>query len=124
MQGGSVPKRILIVDDHAFPQHMVQGAFEASPGWERMEAANAREAVEKAQVLKPDLVVLDLWMPIVNGLGAARVLRRLLPTVPIILLTPCDYEFPEEEAFSAGVTALISKGADLVNQVQDLLRVA
>ena len=119
-----MPRRILIVDDHAVPRHMLQRAFEASSCWEVMEAANGREAVEKAQVLKPDLVVLDLRMPIVNGLGAARVLRRMLPTVPIILLTPCDYEFPEEEAFSAGVTAVISKEADVVNQVQDLLRAA
>jgi CheY-like chemotaxis protein len=48
----------------------------------------------------------------------------MLPTVPIILLTPCDDKFPEQEAFSAGVTAVISKGADLVNHLQDLLRAA
>jgi CheY-like chemotaxis protein len=103
---------------------MLRTAFEASSGWEIMEAENGREAVEKARVLKPDLVVLDLWMPIVNGLEAARVLRPMLPTVPIILLTPCDDKFPEQEAFSAGVTAVISKGADLVNHLQDLLRAA
>ena len=117
-------KRILIVDDDAVPRHVLRRAFEASSGWEVMEAASGREAVEKARAFKPDLVVLDLWMPIVNGLEAARVLRRMLPTVPIILLTPCDNKFPEHEAFSAGVTAVISKEADVVNQVQDLLRAA
>lgn len=49
------------------------------------EAENGREAIEKAQELRPDLIVLDLSMPVMNGLDAARVLKRIMPTVPLIM---------------------------------------
>jgi YesN/AraC family two-component response regulator len=49
------------------------------------EAENGREAIEKAQQSHPDLIVLDLSMPVMNGLDAARVLKRLMPTLPLIM---------------------------------------
>jgi two-component system, NarL family, response regulator NreC len=118
-------KCILIVDDHAAMRHLLRTAFEGTPGWEVCgEAENGREAIEKTRELKPDLIVLDLSMPIMNGLEAAPALRRMLPTVPIILFTLYGNKFLEQEAFSAGVTAVVSKGdyfKTLVNQAQDLL---
>jgi CheY-like chemotaxis protein len=83
------------------------------------EAENGRDAIEKAKELKPDLIVLDLAMPIMNGLEAAPVLRRMLPTAPIIVFTLYGNKYLEQAALSAGVTAVVSKLANvetLVNQ--------
>jgi len=59
--------------------------------------------------LNPGLIVMDLSMPVMNGLEAARCLRQLLPTVPIILLSDYGGLFPEQEARSAGIAAIVSK---------------
>jgi DNA-binding NarL/FixJ family response regulator len=120
-----VPKRLLIVDDSPIIRKMVREAFELQEGWEVCgEAADGREGVEKAQQLKADLIVLDLSMPVMNGLEAARELSRLLPSVPVLLYT--NYETPQlkQEALSAGVRAVVSKSESvgaLVSSIQDLL---
>jgi CheY-like chemotaxis protein len=125
--GAPVRKSILIVDDSSTIRHLLRTAFENISGWEVGEAVNGREAIDKARELNPDLIVLDLSMPVMNGLQAAPVLRRMLPTVPIILFTLYGSKFLEREALSAGVTAVVSKDAavkTLVNQARDLLRAA
>jgi len=120
-----VPKRLLIVDDSPIIRKMVREAFELQEGWEVCgEAADGREGVEKAQQLKADLIVLDLSMPVMNGLEAARELSRLLPSVPVLLYT--NYETPQlkQEALAAGVRAVVSKSESvgaLVSSIQDLL---
>lgn len=63
---------------------MIHETLEQQDGWEVCgEAADGREAIEKAQQLKPDLIVLDLSMPVMNGLEAARVLKGLFPSLPL-----------------------------------------
>jgi DNA-binding NarL/FixJ family response regulator len=123
-----MPKCILIVDDNASVRRLLRVAFEDGSGREVCgEAENGREAIEKARELKPDLIVLDLAMPIMNGLEAAPVLKRMLPSVPIILFTLYGDEYLEQVASSAGVTAIVSKDAalkTLLNQAADLLRAA
>jgi len=107
---------------------MLRTTFEDISGWEVCgEAENGREAIEKASELKPDLIVLDLAMPIMHGLEAAPVLRRMLPAVPIILFTLYANKFLEQEAFSAGVTVVVSKDVavgTLIKQEEGLLRAA
>jgi DNA-binding NarL/FixJ family response regulator len=107
---------------------MVRTEFEDISGWEvRGEAENGWEAIEKARELKPDLIVLDLAMPIMSGLEAAPVLRGMMPAVPIIMFTLHDNETVEREAFAVGVSAVVSKAAGmktLVDQAQDLLAAA
>jgi DNA-binding NarL/FixJ family response regulator len=119
-----MPKCILIVDDNASVRRLLRAAFEL-PGWEVCgEAVNGRDAIDKAQDLKPDLIVLDLAMPIMNGLEAAPALKCMLPTVPIILFTLYGSEELERAASSAGVAAVVSNNAALkmlVDQAQDLL---
>jgi CheY-like chemotaxis protein len=119
-----MPKCILLVDDNAVIRRMLRAAFE-QPGWEVCgEAVNGQDAIDKAQDLKPDLIVLDLSMPVMNGLEAAPVLKRMLPTVPIILFTLYGSDDLEQAASSAGVTAVVSKNAALkmlVDQARDLL---
>ena len=118
-------KRILIVDDNVSIRHLLRTTFEDISGWKVCgEAVNGREAIEKARELKPDLIVLDLVMAIMNGLEAAPVLRRMLPAVPIILFTLHANNFLEREALSAGVTAVVSKDTTLttlVNRAEALL---
>ena len=120
-----MPKRLLIVDDSPIIRKMLRETFELQEGWEVCgEAVDGREGVEKAQQLKADLIVLDLSMPVMNGLEAARELSRLLPSVPVLLYT--NYETPQlkQEALSAGVRAVVSKSESvgaLVSSIQDLL---
>jgi CheY-like chemotaxis protein len=122
-----MPKCILLVDDNAVIRRMLRAAFE-QPGWEVCgEAVNGQDAIDKAQDLKPDLIVLDLSMPVMNGLEAAPVLRHMMPTVPIILFTLYHSAVLEQRASSAGVTTVISKADSvntLVHQADDLLRAA
>jgi CheY-like chemotaxis protein len=119
-----MPQCILIVDDNASIRHILRAEFERRD-WKVEEARNGREAIEKAEESKPDLIVLDLAMPVMNGLEAAPVLRPMLPTVPIILFTLYADKFLEREAISAGITVVVSKDAalkTLLNRAQELLR--
>jgi len=76
-------------------------------------AENGSEAVAKAQELHPNLILLDLLMPVMNGFDAARILRRVMPHVPIIMYTACSDSFIEKEARSVGVSAFVSKSERL-----------
>ncbi len=73
------------------------------------EAENGREAVERAKQLRPDLIVTDLSMPVMNGLEATRLLKQLMPAVPIIIFTNHSDSFIGKEAMLAGASAVISK---------------
>ena len=88
------------------------------------EAENGREAIEKAQQLHPDLIVMDLSMPVMNGLEAARVLKSLMPTAPVIIYTSHNGPFVETEALATGAVAVISKSEDvavLIRKARSLL---
>ena len=77
------------------------------------EAENGREAIEKAQQLHPDLIVMDLSMPVMNGIDAARVLQDLMSRVPLLIFSEYSDVFSEKEARSVGVSALVSKSEHL-----------
>ena len=79
---------------------MSQGDFDVCG-----EAANGQEAIERAQALHPDVIVMDLSMPVMNGIDAARAQKKLMPTVPIIMFSEYSDVFSENEARSAGVSA-------------------
>ncbi len=88
------------------------------------EASDGREGVAKAQELKPDLVVLDLSMPVMNGLEAARVLSRQMPDLPLIMCSLHTDQILEKEASAAGIRTIVSKGenmSELVGKAQALL---
>jgi len=120
-----MPKCILIVDDSAVVRKTLRQTLEWQKGWEVCgEAANGRDGIEMAQRLKPDLVLLDFSMPVMNGLEAARELKRLLPTVPLLMYTNYGTNYLEKEALSAGVTAVVSKSDSveaLVSSIQAVL---
>jgi len=124
-----VPKCILIVDDYAAIRKSIRSFLESQTGFEVCgEAVDGLDAIEKARELKPDLIILDLAMPRMNGLEATRVLRRMLPDTPIVLFTSYDAVTEYSDATALGIQAVVvskSAGLDaLVQQVQGLLEPA
>ncbi len=123
-----VSKRILIVDDSDPVRKAVREVLEQQDGWEVSgEAANGLDAIEKAQRLRPDLILLDLSMPVMNGLEAARELTRLLPRVPLLMFTNFDTQQLKQAALSAGAASVVSKNestAVLVSKIHTLLEPA
>jgi DNA-binding NarL/FixJ family response regulator len=120
----SLPKSILIVDDSPAIRKSLQLTLE-DHGWQVCgEAVNGRDGVEKALQLKPDLVVLDLAMPVINGIEAAQELRRLLPSVTMLMFTSFETDGLKQLASAAGVNAIVSKSHSvdvLVSSVKQLL---
>jgi len=118
-------KSVLIADDNAFVRERLGELFSREPDFEVCgEAENGRKAIEKAQESHPDLILLDLSMPVMNGLDAARALKRLMPEVPIVMFSAYSASFTEKEARSAGVSALVSKSEHisvLVGIARDLV---
>jgi len=118
-------KSILIVDDSIVVRKIVRETLSCEAGWEVCgEASNGREGIEKALQLKPDLIVLDLAMPVMNGIDAARELTRLLPSVPLVMFTSYETTHLKREALSAGIRTIVPKdesGGALVRSIQFLL---
>jgi DNA-binding NarL/FixJ family response regulator len=123
-----VSSRILVVDDHPEMRKALRRLLEAVPGFEICgEAENGRQAIEMAPRLSPDLIILDLSMPVMNGLTAAKALRELLPQTPILLYSSFAYADLAEEALKAGVTSVETKTASpqsLLSMVKKLLNQA
>ena len=104
-----MPKSVLLVDDNAAIRRMLCRLFTSEADFQICgEAEDGQEAIEKAQELHPDLVVMDLSMPVMNGIVAVRLLKRLMPRVPLIIFSEYSDVFSENEARSIGV-ALVSK---------------
>jgi len=102
--------RILLADELDIVRDGLHTLLSSHPGWEICaEAINGREAVEKAHQFQPDLGVLDLALPEVNGLEATRQIRQALPGTEIVLLTLQSSEQLTQEALDAGARRLISK---------------
>ena len=119
----STAKRIMIVDDHVVIRRAVCSLF-ANQGFEVCTAENGSDAIKKAQELHPDLIVLDLAMPVMNGLEAARALKLLMPRVPLVMFTSTVGKTMEQEARTAGISAVVSKdepAQQLFDQVEALL---
>jgi DNA-binding NarL/FixJ family response regulator len=114
---------ILIVDDSAQIRNMVRLWLETDDKFDVCgEAADGLEGIEKALQLKPDLIVLDLLMPRMNGLQAAEALQSKMPEVPIILFTL----FPDSELASqarkAGVASVLSKMTEMSSLCDEVER--
>jgi len=100
---------ILIVDDSAVIRHSLRFWLEQNDWTVCGEAEDGQEAIDKAQQLRPDLVLLDLSMPRMNGFEAARELRRLHPSLPLLMFTSFETPDLEEQAIAAGCNMVISK---------------
>jgi DNA-binding NarL/FixJ family response regulator len=118
-------KRILIADDGEEVRQVVRAVFEARSGYEICgEAANGTEAVERALELKPDLLLLDVAMPMLNGVEVASVLAGAMPDLPVVLYTMYNEMLGLSLASAVGARAVISKAdgiSKLLECVQNLL---
>lgn len=116
--------RILIADDHELARHGIRAVLETHPGWQVCaEARDGRESVELAATTKPDVVLLDIGMPNLNGLEAARQILALSPDTPILILTMHDSDNVVREVLRAGARGFLLKsdaGRDLVAAVEAL----
>jgi DNA-binding NarL/FixJ family response regulator len=80
--------RILVVDDHEVMRLGIRNLLEGVPSWAICaEASNGQEAVEKALQCEPDVVIMDITMPVMNGLEAAKTISKLRPDIPVILFS-------------------------------------
>ncbi len=118
--------RILIADDHEVVRRGLCMLLENHDGWEICgEANDGRQAVEMAKQLKPDVVILDIGMPNLNGLAATRQLAQQNPRVKVIVLTITDSDQVIKEALNAGARGFVLKSdaaRDLVSAVEALQR--
>jgi DNA-binding NarL/FixJ family response regulator len=106
-------KSVLIADDNAFRQRVGDLFSRELDSQVCALAEKRRMAIQKAQDLHPNVILLDLAMPVMNGLEAARALKRLMPNVPIVVFSAYADSFTEKEARSAGVSVLVSKFEDM-----------
>jgi DNA-binding NarL/FixJ family response regulator len=101
--------RILIVDDHPTIRKLLRSLLESNGFKVCGEAVNGFDGVEKAQEFRPDLIVLDLSMPVMGGLEAARQLHELKPGVRLMMLTNHSSSILEMDALNAGIHRVIPK---------------
>jgi DNA-binding NarL/FixJ family response regulator len=102
--------RLLIADDHAVVRAGLRALLESRKGWQVCaEAADGRDAVEKATKHKPDVIILDIGMPLLNGVEAARRIRKALPQSEILILTMHESDELVQQVVEAGARGYILK---------------
>jgi DNA-binding NarL/FixJ family response regulator len=119
-----IPKKILIADDDSLVRNVLRSFLESQTRFKVCgDAVNGLDAIEKARTLSPDLIVMDLSMPVMNGIEAASVLNAMLPQVPIVIYTAYDSSMIEPHALTVGVRAVIQKHdmAGLAGHLQQIL---
>jgi two-component system cell cycle response regulator DivK len=122
-QSGAACPTILVVDDYEDTRVMLRSALEAR-GYRVLEASNGEEAVEAARRVCPDLILMDLNMPQMDGLEAAKAIREckeLCKSVPILAITAFDTYGMKEAALEAGCNGYIRKPLD-TEEAERILR--
>ena len=118
--------RVLIVDDHEIFRRGLRALLEPSSEWEICgEAVDGMDAVEQCKSLKPDIVVLDVSMPRLNGLEAARLIKKGDPEPKIVIITQHDSPQIRSAALEAGARAFVTKSAvgnELVTAIRSLIQ--
>jgi two-component system, NarL family, nitrate/nitrite response regulator NarL len=121
-------KKVLLVDDSAIMRQAVRPLFDSHPKFVVCgEAEHGREAIERAPSLRPDLIVLDMAMPVMNGLEAAPILITILPKAWLILFTTHDFPELPQVARDAGIHAVVLKSkavTHLIAQAEALFGMA
>lgn len=118
-------KSILIVDDSPLIRRSLRTVFEQQPDWAVCgEAEDGYEGIAKAKILQPDLIVIDLAMPRLNGISAGRMLKKLVPATQIVMFTAFTNPCFRKAALAAGLDAFVEKSegtTSLVRSIQRLL---
>ncbi|MGH9451045.1 MAG: response regulator [Terriglobia bacterium] len=124
--GNGKPVRVMIADDHAVVRQGLRALLAAHPRFQVCaEAANGRDAISKVKESNPDVALLDVSMPDMNGLEAMRIILKTLPRVEVLILTQHDSEELIDKALQSGARGYMLKsdaGRDLTNAVDALGR--
>lgn len=105
-----ITKSVLIVDDNAFVCEALCELFQRESDFEVCgRAENGKEAIEKARELHPDLIVLDFSMPVMNGFDAARILKRMMPSIVLIMYSAFGDRLVKHQAQLIGIAEVVSK---------------
>jgi DNA-binding NarL/FixJ family response regulator len=124
MTRGTKNLRILVADDHELVRRGVRGLLRARRGWTVVgEAANGREAVEKANKLKPDVAIVDISMPDLDGLQVTRQIREAAPDTEVVVLTMHESDQMVRRVLDAGALGYVLKSdlaAHLVKAVKNV----
>ena len=126
LQGnGTKNARLLLVDDHEIFRRGLRALLEPFPEWQICgEAVDGMDAIEQCKLLKPDIIVMDVSMPRLNGLEAARLIRKETPEPRIVMITQHDSPQIRTAALEAGAQAFVTKsavGSELVSALRNLL---
>jgi DNA-binding NarL/FixJ family response regulator len=117
--------RVLVVDDHEVMRLGIRNLLEIQSGWSVCaEANNGQEAVEKSLQFHPDVIIMDLTMPVMNGLEAARQITKAQPKIPVILFSLHVSDDLYRHFNTDGIRGAVAKGdaaRDLVLAVQTVL---
>jgi len=118
-----MPVRILIADDNPLVRTALHHLLESVDHWEIIDAENGQEAIAQALEFRPNLIILDLVMPVMDGLAAAREISKLLPEIPLVMHTLHLYPQVELEAQKVGARKVVPKADSkaLVAAIQQLL---
>ncbi len=117
-----MPKSIMIVDDSEMIRRSLRQLFSQNGDWTVCaEAIDGRDAVQKARYYHPDFIVLDFYMPNMDGIEAARELKHLIPTTSIVMLTAFKDRGLEEQAYDAGISWILAKSDTL--KILDFARI-
>jgi DNA-binding NarL/FixJ family response regulator len=117
-------KRVLIADDSPLVRKAVCSLFTFDGFCICGEAGDGAQAIEEARQTQPDIIVLDLSMPVMDGIRAAKALKHIMPDVPLILFTAHTSSALERDAQAAGIASIISKhqdASDLLTKARELL---
>ena len=116
--------RIMIADDHDLMRRGIKTLLEAQPGWEICaEATKGRDAIAKAEHLRPDVVIIDICMPELNGIEATRQIRKVSPRTEVLVLSVHHSEYLIREALDAGARGFVVKSdadMEIVSAVEAL----
>lgn len=117
--------KILVADDHDLFRRGVRAVLESQPAWEVLDVSNGRDAVDKAKSFHPQIAVLDMQMPGLDGVEAAGRIRKVLPKIEILLIGPDESEQAIARALSVGARAYLTKSTaarDLIDAVSHLAK--
>ncbi len=111
-------RTILIVDDSTLIRHALRSFIEQTRDWQVCgEAENGKVAVEKVRELSPEVVILDLQMPVMDGLEAARQINLLAPNTAMVMFTMHDCDQLRKDAQAAGIKDVLSKSESVAEHL-------